>query len=154
MAYDKAKWHFDAEDFPEGIEIEQGGVHIAFFYRWMIENNFSGQDMLEEVSNEIQLIKEGKYSALDLLFDFCDGVFMGEDFEGKGVEFADQYYETGTPFSEKYSSYLEDYINLKLEHMNDLENSDYGVTFTNRNYEIVKAIIDKRYSEYLNFIEK
>lgn len=29
-AYDKMKWHSDAEDFPQQLPTNQGAVHIAF----------------------------------------------------------------------------------------------------------------------------
>ncbi|MHC5218254.1 DUF7832 domain-containing protein [Enterococcus sp. LJL128] len=153
MAYDKAKWHFEAEGFPENVGIEQGGVHIAFFYRWMIENGFSGYDMLEETAEEVELVKAGKYSALKLLFEFCDGVLLEEDFNDSGASFATQYYNTKTAFSDAYSSYLEDYACLTLSHMNGLENTDYGILFIDDNYQKVKAIINQRYQEYLSFIQ-
>ncbi|WP_271789500.1 DUF7832 domain-containing protein [Commensalibacter communis] len=31
MSYDKAKYHYGADDFPEELPITQGGVHMAFF---------------------------------------------------------------------------------------------------------------------------
>ena len=154
MAYDKAKWHFDAEDFPKGIEIEQGGVHIAFFYRWMLENDFAGEDLLDDMAEEVEAVKAGKYSALDLLFEFNDGVLLAEDFSESGAAFADQYYEGDTAFAEKHGYYLADYSTLALEHMQGVEKSDYGIIFSEDNYTKVKAIIDQRYQEFLRFQTK
>lgn len=151
MAYDKAKWHFDAADFPKGIEIEQGGVHIAFFYRWMLESNFAGEDLMDGMAEEVQSVREGNHSALDLLFEFNDGVLLAEDFDAAGAAFADQYYEGNTMFADKYSSYLADYGTLTLEYLVGVEESDYGIIYSDENYQKVKEIIDRRYQEFLQF---
>lgn len=149
MAYDKAKWHFDAEDFPKSIAIEQGGVHIAFFYRWMLEHGFAGEDLLEEMAEEVELVKSGRYSALDLLFEFNDGVLLAEDFNEAGVQFADQYYEMDSNFAKRFGSYLTDYGAMTLAHMSGLEESEYGIVFSDENYREVKAVLDQRYQEFL-----
>ncbi|WP_086350666.1 hypothetical protein [Candidatus Enterococcus clewellii] len=154
MAYDKAKWHFEAEDFPKGIEIEQGGVHMAFFYRWMLEKDFAGEDLLDEMIEEVQGVKSGSYSALDLLFEFNDGVLLAEDFSETGVMFADQYYEEGSGFAQRYGSYLTDYGMLTLKHKDGVEDSDYGILYSDDNYQKVKAIIDQRYQEFLVFTDR
>lgn len=151
MAYDKAKWHFDAKDFPKEIAIEQGGVHIAFFYRWMLENNFAGEDLLDDMAEEVAAVKIGKYSALELLFEFNDGVLLAEDFNDDGATFADYYYEGNSKFADNYGDYLSDYSTLTLQHMQGVEASDYGIIFSEENYKVVKAIIDQRYQEFLVF---
>ncbi|MGY3778726.1 DUF7832 domain-containing protein [Isobaculum melis] len=151
MAYDKAKWHFDAEDFPKEIDIEQGGVHIAFFYRWMLEQGFAGEDLLEDMLEEVELVKNGKYSALDLLFEFNDGVLLEEDFNTAGMNFANQYYEAETPFAEKYAFYLKDYGELDLNYLEGIEASAYGVIYSDENYQKVKKVLDLRYQEFLDF---
>lgn len=151
MAYDKARWHFEAEDFPVGIEVEQGGVHIAFFYRWMLEQGFAGKYLLEDMVEEVALVEKGQYSALDLLFEFNDGVLIEDDFNDVGRTFADQYYGTETPFAKKYAFYLDDYGKLDLAHKVGFEASDYGIIYSNENYQKVKKVIDSRYQDFLDF---
>lgn len=150
MAYDKAKWHFDAADFPKGIAIEQGGVHIAFFYRWMLEHDFAGEDLLEDMAEELALLKAGTYSALDLLFEFNDGVLLEEDFNEVGAAFANEYYSTESNFSKTFGDYLADYSGVDwAEHLEGVTDSAYGICYSDVNYAKIKPIIDQRYQEFL-----
>lgn len=148
MAYDKAKWHFDADDFPAGLPIEQGGVHMAFFFRWMLENGFAGEDLLADAADEVAGVQAGDYSALTLLFDFCDGVLLDEDFSEDGAAFADAYYADDGDFVDQHGGYLQNYSTLALSHLPGLEDSDYGIEFSDANYALVKAAIDQRFQTF------
>lgn len=154
MAYDKAKYHFDADDFPEELPITQGGVHTAFFYRWMLEKGFAGEDLRKDGADLLSKINEEEkdYSVLDLLFDFNDGSLIDEDFNQEGAEFADAYYDDTARFSKKYGSYLQDYCNLDLAFLEGAkEESYYYIHFSDQNYEKVKVLLNQRYQQFLEF---
>ncbi|MFY0520966.1 hypothetical protein ACOMCU_24545 [Lysinibacillus sp. UGB7] len=147
MAYDKAKWHFDAEDFPSNLAITQGGVHIAFFYRWMLENDFASDELFEDAKEEKNLIKAGQYSVLNFLFEFLDGVLLDEDLNDSGADFANHYYEDKNNFGH----YLSDYSHLDFEHLPDMDDRLYGVMYSEANYKKVKEVMDRRYKEFLTW---
>ncbi|WP_456304931.1 DUF7832 domain-containing protein [Commensalibacter communis] len=154
MSYDKAKYHYGVDDFPEELPVTQGGVHMAFFYCWMLEKGFAGEDLLEDGADLLVKIHQETedYSVLDLLFDFNYGGLMDEDFNQEGAEFADAYYDDTSVFSKKYGSYLQDYSGLDLDLLEGAkEQRYYYIQFSDQNYEKAKGLLDQRYQQFLEF---
>lgn len=155
MAFDKIQWHYEVPDFPKNLANEQGGVHIAFFFQWMLENNFAGEELLEKYPNIQEGIQQGTIDALTLLNGFLDGQLLEEDFNSAGIRFANVYYLEKETYSREYGNYLEDYEKLltKLEHLEGFESMYQGIIFHQKNYGKVKKIIDQRYQEYLGWLK-
>ena len=152
--YDKAKWHFGNDNFPEELPIDNAYTHIAFFLRWCIENDFISKEVLKDSSAKIQKVKNGKLNCRQFFIDYFDGVFISEDLNSKGAKFANAYYCNGkTKFAKIHSGYLQDYSDWV--ELNENLTEQYGglayfyIQDTEDNYLSVKKIIDKRYSEYL-----
>lgn len=61
--YDKGKYHYDSDDFPEDKDPSYGYVHIAFFVRWCLENNLLSDELIEDSEDEIEALKSGKISS-------------------------------------------------------------------------------------------
>ncbi|MGX6962541.1 hypothetical protein [Vagococcus xieshaowenii] len=156
MAIDKAIWHYEVPDYPKELPNEQGGVHIAFFFRWMAENGFSGSELNEEYPAIQMKLKLTMLDAFDILMTFFDGTIMAEDFNETGARFANAYYLEKELYSRDYGNYLEDYEALmpSLKHLEGFETFYQGVIYSEENYQIVKKLIDQRYEEYETWLNQ
>ncbi|MGX6978583.1 DUF7832 domain-containing protein [Vagococcus elongatus] len=155
MTIDQSAWHYEVPDFPRELANEQGGVHIAFFLRWMIENGFSGAELQEEYPDIQKKVKENEIEAFDLLTVFFDGVLLEEDFTPEGARFANAYYLEKETFSRANGNYLEDYEGImpQLEHIKGFERIYQGVIYNESNYEEVKKTVDRRFKAYQKWLE-
>ena len=150
--YDKAKWHWGAKNAPADLPQENGGTHIAFFLRWCIEHDFCSRQMKEDFAAELLSVKngDGKTDCRRLFVLDMDGVLSTEELNTKGNQFAMAYYSTlKTKFAEAYGYYLRDYGKFVVEKLGDDDNAYYYIENSEGNYQAVKAIIDRRYAEYL-----
>lgn len=156
MTIDQSAWHYEVPDFPRELADEQGGVHIAFFLRWMIENGFSGAELQEEYPDIQNKVKNNRLDAFNILTVFFDGVLLEEDFTSEGARFANAYYLEKETFSQKNGNYLEDYetIMSQLEHIKGFEKIYQGVIYNEFNYKKVKEFIDKRFRAYQQWLKK
>lgn len=138
-AYDKSKWHFDAEDFPQELSTDQGTVHIAFFYRWMLEHQLANTTVIEEDDLGLyeQLMK-GEITTLDFFIEFYDGVLIDEDLTEEGAAFASTYYD----------AYLTDYENLPLQ-LFDGYDSLYAAIYNEENYALVARLLEGKFKAFL-----
>lgn len=150
--YDKAKWHWGAEDAPEDLPQENGGTHIAFILRWCIEKGFYSEEFLEDFSECIDGIKSGGLDCREFFISGMDGSFSSEDLNEEGQVFLNEYYTNeNTEFAKKFSWYLADYekiLNNLSREKNSKDDSYFYIDNSNENYVIVKKIIDKRYEEF------
>jgi len=104
--YDDASWHYDG-DFPEDSPIEYGGVHIALFLKWCLQQGWASDDLTELASGKIQNVIDGTMSATEFLFEFCDGKLIDSDLTDDGNNFAVRYYETDKYFKDFARQYGE-----------------------------------------------
>ena len=156
MAIDKAIWHYEVPDYPKELPNEQGGVHIAFFFRWLGENGFAGSELLEEYPALQMKLKLRMLDAFEILMNFFEGTLMAEDLNEAGARFANAYYLEKELYSREYGNYLEDYeaVMPRLEHLEGFDNFYQAVKFTEENYLVVKEMIDKRYAEYEEWLRE
>ena len=157
--FDKAKWHWGAENAPTDIPQENGGTHIAFFLRWCIEQKFCSKQMWEDFPNELLSVEnhEGKIDCRKLFFFDMDGVLSTEELNAKGNQFAAAYYVSEkTKFAKIFGFYLEDYTNFVKEKFDDkyFDNAYFYIENSEENYHIIKSIIDRRYEEFLEMKAK
>ena len=86
-------------------------------------------------------------------FDDMDGVLTSDDLNTKGKQFAATYYHSDkTKFAKKFGYYLADYDNWvknKLGSQYNADTSYFYVENSEANYNEIKEICDKRYSEFL-----
>ena len=179
-AIDKMKWHaLDAD-----ISFEQAAVHIAFFLRWCIENDLVGGDMMKYAGEQVQQIKNGTLDCRDFFINNVDGVLLSSDLTEEGAKFAHIYYVTRqSKFVKAYGGYLPDYDNkivrkansmrlffknlynealvpflkswfIKAKVKPDDEFLYLKMKYSEKNYRRVKKLLDKRYKQYRQFMEK
>lgn len=136
--YDKAKWHYGAEDFPIDAPIEYGFTHTGFFVTWLAERQLLSH-FAQENSESIVAVLDREKSPIHL-YELWDGCLIGELLSDGGNRFSFQYYE---------KHYFSDYVNIFGE-----DASVYNVDTTWKNYDQLKPTIDKRYNKWLRSSRK
>ena len=53
VVYDKAKWHYEHEDYPSELPDEQGGVYCGFAIAWFSANGLLSEDMIDDWDDEL-----------------------------------------------------------------------------------------------------
>jgi hypothetical protein len=135
MAYDKAKYHYDGE-FPEDLAPENGGTHIGMFLAWAIQRGLVSEELAKEGPGEIEAVRERRKTGRDLLLTYLDECISEEEFSDEGNAFAESYYES--------NAFLNDYATLFAERYPTC----YHVEDTWENFDLVAAVIDKRYEKW------
>ncbi|MFK8003179.1 MAG: hypothetical protein AB8H86_26655 [Polyangiales bacterium] len=87
--YDDSTWHSGGE-FPADKPARNGGTHIALFLRWCMLRGLVAERHRSKPA--AQLAASGGASAVDYLFDECDGCILPEDLSARGNRFAQSYY--------------------------------------------------------------
>jgi hypothetical protein len=135
--YDKAKWHFDG-NFPEDLDDFQGYVHTGLFLGWLIDNDLTSDEFKSDHEEEIQLFKRKELTGSQIFDRCCDGVLVLEDISEFGNRFALHYFDFSS------GQYVSDY-DVPLSH--NLP-SMYHVADTWDNYEKLKQVLDKRFTDW------
>lgn len=133
MKYDDASWHYGAEDFPQDLPEEAGGVHIGMFFAWLINEDFLSEEFLEDFEDDAVRLKNRDITGTDALF-LIDGKFIDVLLNDEGNAFTSAYYN---------NSYYNDYFDLFQEY------DSYSVEDTWANYDRLVPIIDKAYNQWL-----
>jgi hypothetical protein len=136
--FDKAKYHIESV-VSDKLPDSQAFVHTAFFIVWCVEKELINDQFRQQFKNQIEKIKSKQVSPTKLYQDM-DGVFIGGILTLEGYNFALKYFD----FSN--GQYLRDYE--KLNFLTRKNKSIYGVEDTWLNYEIVRELLDKKYSKW------
>lgn len=149
MSIDRYDWHYDsaAEAYRErnGISGEltkeqanevclYAADHIGLFVRWIIENNFEGEDSDPE---GCERVRTGEITGAQYLMKYCDGKFWDTDVSDEIRPFVAWYYESDA--------------NLYFNDLGKLE--DYKIYETiskDAEFNTIKPLIDKAYKEFKN----
>lgn len=146
--YDDASWHY-LGDFPKKLPKINGATHIGIFLEWCIQNDLMSEEQIEDFHDDILKVKENKMSGVEYLINNCDEIFSDNDLNEVGNNFAKDYYESGTEFSNAYSDYQSDYCQV---FDNDKSETIYHIKNTPENRLLMKNTIDKRFVEWNVFI--
>lgn len=154
--YDDASWHYGG-DYPDDLPQENAATHIGMFVAWCIENDFMSEENIEENEEDIQKVKAHKMTGAEFLMKNFDGKFCDSDLSDSGMEFANNYYdfEGKSKFAQTVGYYFGDYAealdSLDTSGCSD-EYESYRVNDSWKNYELIKAVIDSRLSEWNTFV--
>lgn len=151
--YDDASWHYGG-DYPENLTNENAATHIGMFLTWCIENNLIADELRDDAKQEIEQVKNRKLSGAEFLIHICDEKLSDADLSDLGNKFAKDYYEDETDFAEQYNSFADDYADVfdeQAEAKGSEYESFYHVENTFENYELIKAVIDRRFQEWLTY---
>lgn len=151
--YDDASWHYGG-DFPEGIPEKNSATHSGMFVNWCINNNLHSDELKENCKNEIESLKKREITGADFVINTLDGKFSEYDLNDLGNAFAKDYYVDETDFTDQFSSFATDYINIfdSLAEESDFEyETFYHIEDTYENYDLMKQIIDHRFLEWKEY---
>lgn len=153
VVYDKAKWHWGADNAPADIPKQNGATHIAFFFRWLMERKFYSKEFAADCTKSIAKMDES-FDYREFFLNAMDGVLFSDDLNTAGKAFANAYYTSAkTKFAKLHGWYLQDYTDWVEAKFGDdyFDNAYFYVENSTENYAQIKAIIDQRYAEFLAF---
>lgn len=132
--YDKAKWHFEGEQYPPGLAESNAYTHGGFLLAWLLKQNLLSPSFLKDHARAIADFKSGKISSRQLN-ERVDGVLD-----------SDMLTDTGNAFAEDYidESYLEDYEMLFEDNFADI----YDVPDNETTFEMADEMLDTVYAEW------
>ena len=151
VTYDKAKWHWGAETAPTDIPQENGATHIAFFFRWCMERKLYSKEFAADFADDIARMGDS-FDYRWYFFGAMDGVLSSEELNTAGKAFANAYYTTNrTKFAKTHGWYLQDYDDFVARKSGEknFDNAYFYIENSPQNYAEIKAIIDRRYEEFL-----
>jgi hypothetical protein len=131
---DKAKWHYEADDYPKQLSIDSAYTHTAFFIKWLIQNNLVSDELKQNSALQLEQVKHGEVSAIEFYKNQLDGVFLVEDVKDGARDFVRGYFD----FEE--GQYLKDYEALLANNLPTL----YHVTPSEQNYVVMASKISER----------
>lgn len=131
--YDKAKYHFESIE-KDGLNEIQAYVHTAFYWRWILDNDFIDPHFREDFMEDFEAYKSGEISALRF-YEIVDGCLIGDMMNEEGNQFSSHYFDFQT------GQYLKDYMGLLANGMK----SAFAVVYSDENYERLKPYIDRAY---------
>ncbi|MDR2862082.1 MAG: hypothetical protein LBV07_05995 [Syntrophobacterales bacterium] len=144
--YDDASWHYDG-DYPEDLPAENASTHIGMFLAWCINNDLISEELQEDSEEEIDDVKSRKMTGGEFLRQVCDEKFSDYDLNETGNEFAEDYYEDETAFSENYKGYFDDYAEI----FNTTGHDFYKLPDSWENYDLITPRINQRFREWKEF---
>ncbi|GMK38209.1 hypothetical protein PCCS19_12630 [Paenibacillus sp. CCS19] len=136
--HDKAKYHIN-EHFPEELSPFQAHVHTGMFLGWIIDHQLYSKSFERDGADEIIKFHKRELTGSQI-YELYDGVFDSDMLSSEGHAFAMAYFDFDN------GSYLNDYCD---EVFTDLK-SVFHVEDTWDNYDKLKEVIDRRYSEWIN----
>ena len=136
VIYDKASYHYTAENYPQELLQSQAFVHTGFFLGWLIKNNLISDSFKRDWSLEVNEFLTGNISG-PKLFEIIDGTLTTEDLNDEGNSFALNY------FNFQNGKYLQDYEKTFSE-----VDSLYAVEDTPENFERISRVITNRYQDW------
>jgi hypothetical protein len=130
MKYDDASWHFEG-DYPDDLPQENGATHIGMFLAWAVGRDLAGDELRDEVADELTALANRQLTPGAFVLRACDGKLTDEDLNEVGNAFAESYYEPG---------YLTDYAALFGGGAALYDVEDSWTTF-----DQVKPVLDRRF---------
>lgn len=137
MAIDRIDWHAYG-DFPDDLPPENGGIHIGFYLTWIIENNLEGEDLQEDATEELEMVRKREMDGLAFLIQVCDEKFISDDLSDEGYAFTQYYYEA------KSNNYFDDFERVLGQEFS----SSYYVENSWDNYDKISPIITDAYKKW------
>jgi hypothetical protein len=131
---DKAKWHYEADDYPKQLSIDSAYTHTAFFIKWLIQNNLVSDELKQNNALQLEQVKRGEISATEFYKNQLDGVFLLEDVKEGARDFVQEYFDF------EKGQYLKDYETLLASNLPTL----YHVTPSEQNYAVMASKITER----------
>lgn len=139
LLFDKAKWHLN-DDFPEELDKYQSYIHTGLYICWLLHSDLYESEFKSENQHSINQTIERHVTPVNFYADQLDGVFDATGLKKEAIEFTADYFDF------ENGQYIEDYSG-KLDPENK-QPSIFHFTDSWSNYDKIKSIIDKRFSEW------
>jgi hypothetical protein len=134
--YDKAKYHFESVELA-GLPEAHASNHAVPILRWLIENNLMSDFFVNEWADALAQYKSGELT-IHGLYEWWDTCLVSDMLSEEGNAFAMHY------FDYERGNYISDYKSALQGSLS----SEFHVQYTEENYSKLRAIIDRRYSEW------
>ena len=134
QVYDKAKWHYEGDHYPEGLPEANAYTHGGFHLAWLVARGLVAQEFMNDHAAAVQELATGQLSA-GQFYQRVGGVIDSEMLTETGNAFAEEYIE---------EEYLEDY-ELLLE---DDSEEIYEVADNKQNLKRVSKLLDDVFSDW------
>ncbi len=135
VVYDKGKYHLETVE-KYGLPESHAYHHTAYFFRWLIEHDL----MSDEFRSETQSFDPDGITndAVLQTYEWWDCCLIDDMLSDEGNAFAQHYFDFDR------GSYLSDYMGLLQGNLP----SEFHIALTEKNYQRLKQIIDRRFAEW------
>lgn len=133
--YDKAKWHYEADDFPTDKPEAHGYTHTGFYVTWLAEKGLMSEDYEKDVTKSL---KSKRKQGPNYLYQILGGALFDSMLSEEGNAFAKHYFDFDSGL------YLHVYQELLGK---DLE-SLYDILPTWENYDVLKPVLDAHFETW------
>ncbi len=141
MSYDRADFDYstEADPLPKG----HAATHIGMFLAWAVLNELQSDFHREHYDEHLEKLRRREITGRQFFEAACGERFSERDLNEEGNAFAQHYYvdETG-----KRGAYFADYKKVLAAGLP----SFWHVADTWENYEMIAAVISRRYAEWRN----
>ena len=134
--YDKAKYHIESIE-QHGLSEEHAANHTVFFLRWLLEHNLMSDFFVTESDGLIDNFRAGR-ATIHEVYEWWDCCLVDEMLSEEGNAFALSYFDF------EKGQYIRDYIKTLQR---DLP-TEFHVDYTEQNYDLMRVLIDRRYTEW------
>jgi hypothetical protein len=136
--YDKADFHIESIE-KAGLSFEHACNHTIVFLRWLIEHQMLApfDDQNKWILREFT---EGRMSIYQV-YSYYDCCLISDMLTKEGDAFAMHYFDF------QRGRYLQDYMKA----LQDSLPTEFHIDYNEKNYQIMKNIIDNRYARWKRF---
>lgn len=137
--FDKAKWHFDADNFPPQLDAYQGYIHTGYYIGWLAKKGFLNMEEMPDLQHSIDLLEKNSISPVAIYREMMDGVFSSDDIIPQILSFTREYFDFDR------GDYLRDYEVALGAGLPSL----YYVKDTTENFGKIFLVIEESYNGWL-----
>lgn len=135
--YDKAKYHYESDDFPGDVSADQAYVHTGFFWGWLMDHGLVGDEMKGDLADVLERFRRREITGPRALA-LVGGALVSDMLSSEGVHFADAYFDF------EKGDFLKDYADVLASGLP----SQYHVADTWENYDKIKRRVGARYADW------
>ena len=137
--YDAASWHYESDEYPQDLPPDAAFTHLGMYLGWAIERDMISDTLKKHFADVIKNFRRREVLPSELFRTCCIDEFTREHLNDPGNAFTKKYYNPGWKY----------YYHTDFHTLSCNEISGFYMPDTWENYERVKALIDKRYEEWL-----
>ena len=136
--YDKGKYHDETVD-RYGLSEEHAANHTVVFLRWLIERDLMSESFRSEGGDGLEALRAGR-TTIHEIYNWWDRCLVDDMLSDEGNAFAMHYFDF------ERGQYIHDYIRTLQRRLP----SEFHVEYSEKNYQAMKAVIDRRFDEWKN----